>query len=348
MHHTVLVAGLGNIFLGDDGFGVEVIKRLAASDLPDWVRVADFGIRGMHLLYDIIDQDYDTIILVDTAARGSPPGTVYLIEADVDTDSATEPATPDAHAMTPDMILRFLADFGPVSGRVLVVGCEPAQLEEEIGLSEPVSQAVAEALTLISELVQRESGARVAAHQPPRVSTTMARFDASNSECSVFIFREGILSPIGHDLKLRVGGFMIVSDEQQQSLQAEFRADSFQVVGALKDGAVDDRALSPQDKQQIEENLRKDVLEANLYPDIVFRSTEVTKTSAGYQVNGDLELHGVKKKLQFTIQQQSGRAVAKVSLHQPDFNITPYRALLGALRVKPEVRVEVSVPFVGN
>jgi hydrogenase maturation protease len=155
--HTVLVAGLGNIFLGDDGFGVEVIKRLAAFALPERVRVAAFGIRGMSLLSDIIDQDYDTIILVDTAARGGVPGTLYLIEACVGETCETELGAPDAHAMTPDMVLKFLRDFDGASDHVLIVGCEPALLEEDIGLSAPVRQAVEEATRLILDLVWRTS-----------------------------------------------------------------------------------------------------------------------------------------------------------------------------------------------
>jgi|SRR5581483_3077472 len=176
----------------------------------------------------------------------------------------------------------------------------------------------------------------------------MPRFDATNSECFVYVYREGILSPVGHDLKLRVGGFIIESDEHRRSFRAEFRADSFQVVGAIKNGALDATALSPHDKREIEENVVRDVLEARLYPDISFRSTAVAKTGADYRVTGDLDLHGVKKTLQFTVQQQSSRALAELFIHQPDFNITPYRAFLGALRVKPGVRIEVSVPLAVN
>ena len=84
MSQRVLIAGIGNIFLQDDGFGVEVVRRLAAESLPEWVRVADFGIRGVHLAYDMLDGDYDAAILVDAAPRGEEPGTVYLIEPDIE------------------------------------------------------------------------------------------------------------------------------------------------------------------------------------------------------------------------------------------------------------------------
>jgi len=156
MNHTLLVAGLGDIHLGDDGFGVKVIKRLAAFRLLDWVRLADYGVRGLHLLYDVLDQDYDTIILVDIATRGGAPGTLYLIEADVAADMETDLCTPEAYAMTSDMSVTFLRACGSSSSRVLVLGCEPARVEEGIGLSTLVMQAVEQATTLLLDIVWRE------------------------------------------------------------------------------------------------------------------------------------------------------------------------------------------------
>ena len=94
MRQRVLIAGIGNIFLGDDGFGVEVAKRLASEALPDWVRVADFGIRGLHLAYELLDTAYETTILVDATPRGGAPGTVYLIEPDLATLDAGAHTSP--------------------------------------------------------------------------------------------------------------------------------------------------------------------------------------------------------------------------------------------------------------
>ena len=145
----VLVAGIGNIFLGDDGFGVEVARRLTGSDLPPGVSVRDFGIRGLHLSYEILDGGYDLTILVDAAQRGGKPGMVYLIEPEPGASSLP----PDAHAMTPDAVLATLRALGGDPGRVLVVGCEPASMEEGIGLSEPVGAAVDEAVKLVHELI---------------------------------------------------------------------------------------------------------------------------------------------------------------------------------------------------
>jgi hydrogenase maturation protease len=124
MGYRMLVAGVGNIFLGDDGFGVEVAKRLAAAALPGWVRVADFGIRGLHLAYELLDHGYETTILVDATPRGGEPRTVYLIEPDLDAHSTEGHSSPDAHAMTPAAVFALLRAIGGPPGRVLIVGCE--------------------------------------------------------------------------------------------------------------------------------------------------------------------------------------------------------------------------------
>jgi hydrogenase maturation protease len=156
MSGRVLVAGVGNIFLGDDGFGVEVARRLAAEELPEDVRVADFGIRGVHLAYELLD-GYDTAILVDATPRGGPPGTVYVIEPEPPAarDAGDPAAAPlmDAHAMEPDAVLGLLDVLGGSGVRVLVVGCEPAEVTERIGLSEPVERAVGDAILMVRELL---------------------------------------------------------------------------------------------------------------------------------------------------------------------------------------------------
>ncbi len=156
MPQRILIAGIGNIFLGDDGFGVEVARRLAADGVPDWVRVADFGIRGIHLAYEILDESYDLVVFVDAAPRGSAPGTVYLIEPDL--AAAATAAAPDAHGMTPDAVLGTFRALGGNPGRVLVVGCEPESIGEGIGLSAAVSRAVPEAVALVRQLIDGGGG----------------------------------------------------------------------------------------------------------------------------------------------------------------------------------------------
>ncbi|MFG2895107.1 hydrogenase maturation protease [Streptomyces sp. NPDC048248] len=155
-----LIAGVGNIFLGDDGFGVEAVRRLGEHPLPDGVEVVDAGVRGVHLAYQMLD-GYHTVLLVDASARGGEPGTVYLLDA---TDPATarpQSTALDGHHMTPDTVLALLDTLSAGTGgcrpeRVLVVGCEPADVEEGIGLSEPVNAAVDEAVSLILRLVEPE------------------------------------------------------------------------------------------------------------------------------------------------------------------------------------------------
>lgn len=153
---SVLIAGIGNIFFGDDAFGVEVVRRIERTGLPPGVRIADFGISGLHLAYELLD-GYDTTILVDAAPRGGEPGTVYLIEADTPADSAADTGTPagpvDAHGMRPEAVLRLVRQLGGQPGRVLVVGCEPARLAG-IGLSPAATAAVPEAVELVTGLAR--------------------------------------------------------------------------------------------------------------------------------------------------------------------------------------------------
>ncbi len=164
MSGRVLVAGIGNVFLGDDGFGVETVRALSAHPLPDDVEVVDFGVRGVHLAYQLLD-GYDTLLLVDATARGGEPGTLYLIEA----DGACGPlgvrpggAVLDGHHMSPDAVLALLDTLCAGTGttpprRTLVLGCEPACVEEGIGLSAPVTAAVPEAVRMALDLIRDPS-----------------------------------------------------------------------------------------------------------------------------------------------------------------------------------------------
>jgi hydrogenase maturation protease len=151
----VLVAGIGNIFLGDDGFGVEVARRLAARELPTGVRVADFGIRGFDLAYALQD-GYETTILVDAYPHGQPPGTVSLVEPDLGTLGDQEQGAVETHGMNPMNVLRMAAAMNGSLKRVLLVGCQPASFggeEGAMGLSEPVEMAVDEAVRMVTTMV---------------------------------------------------------------------------------------------------------------------------------------------------------------------------------------------------
>ena len=161
MTGRMMIAGVGNIFLGDDGFGVEVARRLADAGLPDWVRVADYGISGMHLAYDLAE-GFETTILIDASPRGEPPGTVYVMELSAEHRPAPAPAPGggapvpvlDGHGMQPDVVLGMLDMLGADAGRVLLVGCEPASIEARMGLSEPAAAAVDEAVRIVHGLVR--------------------------------------------------------------------------------------------------------------------------------------------------------------------------------------------------
>ncbi|MEV4970433.1 hydrogenase maturation protease [Streptomyces scopuliridis] len=164
-HGRTLIAGIGNIFLGDDGFGVEAVRRLTGRPLPPGVDLMDAGIRGVHLAYRLLD-GYRRLVLVDTVDRGAPPGTVYVIEVDP-AGTAREGAPPaalDGHGMDPAAVLRLVGDLhagagGTLPEHVLVVGCQPLSAEEGIGLSEPVAAAVGPAADLVLDLVRHPPGA---------------------------------------------------------------------------------------------------------------------------------------------------------------------------------------------
>ena len=148
-----LVAGVGNIFFGDDGFGVEVAKRLAECELPDSVTVADYGISGMHLAYDLCD-GYDRAILIDATPRGGSPGTVYVLEHEQPAEADEADASLfNAHGMQPDVVLGMLGMLGGTTTQTLIVGCEPEASGPGIGLSAPVAAAVDDAVRKVLELI---------------------------------------------------------------------------------------------------------------------------------------------------------------------------------------------------
>lgn len=155
MTRRVLVAGIGNIFLGDDGFGVEVAASLAARTLPEGVKLGDFGIRGIHLAYELLD-GYDALVLIDALPLGDAPGTVAVIQPDpVVAATAADDVAPvvDSHSMSPAVVLGTLAGLGGSVEHVYVVGCEPATVAEGIGLSPVVAAAVEPAADLCVELL---------------------------------------------------------------------------------------------------------------------------------------------------------------------------------------------------
>jgi len=158
MTAKILVAGVGNIFLGDDAFGVEVVRSLSKRQLPENVTVKDFGIRGFDLAYALLDP-WDAVILVDALPRGEAAGTLYVVEpnlAEIGSQASAETAI-NPHGMDPVRVLNLAASMGTISAQVLVLGCEPHdfgdELEGRMGLSTPVQAAIEEASNMVEELV---------------------------------------------------------------------------------------------------------------------------------------------------------------------------------------------------
>ena len=154
----ILVAGIGNIFLGDDAFGVEVAQRMLRRGVPANVRVVDFGIRGLDLVYALLD-DYDVAILVDASEQGDDPGTLYILEPEVSNieDDRPQAALLAGHGMNPMRVLETVRAMGGRPKRVLVVGCEPGTLGDEVegamGLSPRVEAAVGAAIVIVESLI---------------------------------------------------------------------------------------------------------------------------------------------------------------------------------------------------
>lgn len=157
MTARILVAGIGNIFLGDDGFGPEVIRR-AAPRLEDaafdgmTVKVVDYGIRGMHLAYDLLE-DWDALVLIDALPDRGAPGTLHVFEADHETLAPT--AGLEAHSIDPAAVFGTLKALGGTAPRTIVVGCEVADVDEGMTLSDPVAAAVPSAVAAVEDVLTR-------------------------------------------------------------------------------------------------------------------------------------------------------------------------------------------------
>ena len=156
MTGRILVAGVGNVFLRDDAFGVEVVRLLAERPQPPGVHIQDYGIRGVHLVYELLD-GYDLFVLIDAAPRGEAPGTVSVLEVELPSPGA-QPVI-DAHSLTPDAIFGLLSSLGGHPGRNLVVACEPAEVDAGMGLSDPVREALPHAVRAVEEILAQATGA---------------------------------------------------------------------------------------------------------------------------------------------------------------------------------------------
>ncbi len=152
MSDRILVAGIGNIFFGDDGYGVEVSKQLSSRSLPLGVRVSDYGIRGLHLAYELLDPP-ELLVLVDAVSRGGPPGTLYVMKPDL---ALSAGGGAHAHGMDLPQVFATVRALGGTIPRVILIGCEPLEVEERIGLSPSVQCAIERSIELVLAVVERE------------------------------------------------------------------------------------------------------------------------------------------------------------------------------------------------
>jgi hydrogenase maturation protease len=163
MKPSILVAGVGNIFLGDDGFGVEVASALRLRTYPEHVLVKDFGIRGFDLAYALLEP-WEAVVMVDALPRGEPPGTLYLLEPKLPEEGTSPDGPMNPHGMDPGRVLQLAASMGKISAKIFVVGCEPMDFGDEfegrMGLSLPVQAAVEEACDMVCRFVVRLPSAR--------------------------------------------------------------------------------------------------------------------------------------------------------------------------------------------
>jgi len=155
----ILIAGIGNIFLGDDAFGCEVIRELLARSRFNDAVITDFGIRGIDLLYELLNQ-WDLVILIDACARGSTPGTIYLLEPELDSPAEHTPAQIDPHSLDPVRVLRAAQSMGATFNRVLLIACEPSPLpgddkEFPTDLSPAVRAAIPSAVALVESTLEK-------------------------------------------------------------------------------------------------------------------------------------------------------------------------------------------------
>lgn len=172
----------------------------------------------------------------------------------------------------------------------------------------------------------------------------MPRYTRDDAEVLIFTYKDGLLSKVAHDLKIEVTRFSVEVDAAG-SIRAELDPTSLVVVSAMHDGVETPKALSDADKQKIAVQIREDVLETDRHRAITFSSTSVTqRPDGGLSLAGELTLHGATRPLAVETRLEGSRQVAEVALHQPDFGIAPYKAMMGTLKLKPGVRVRVSVP----
>ena len=172
----------------------------------------------------------------------------------------------------------------------------------------------------------------------------MTQYDASTAKCLVYSYKEGLLSKIAHDLRHKVTAFTVDLDHNQHLVTAELDARSLRVDCVMKEGSEAPGTLGDDDKRKIEGQIVEDVLHANDFPVIRYQSMSVRENDQGYEVDGMLHLHGVERPVNALARRENGHYVADFKIHQPDFGIKPFSAMMGTLKIRPDLIVHIEVP----
>jgi len=170
------------------------------------------------------------------------------------------------------------------------------------------------------------------------------KFDQSTATCHVFTYKEGLLSTLGHDLRIAVTSFTVEVADDARAVKARFDAGSLHVDCAMIDGAEKPKILTSSDKREIDRNIVKQVLETRTFKDIVFDSSSVTKEDSSYNIRAALTLHGRTKEISLPVRKEDNCHIADFRLHLPDFGIKPFSALFGTLKIKPDILIRVTIP----
>ena len=171
----------------------------------------------------------------------------------------------------------------------------------------------------------------------------MLHSDSSSGECLVYTYKEGMLSPLAHDLIIRVTTWSVDVNLERGTVEAAFDAGSLRVIDAAKDGVLAEGTLSAQAREEIDENIRKHVLETAKFSEVRFTGEKIEPVGDGFQFEGSLYLHGRARPITATSRAEGELQVIELQIHQPDFAIKPFKAMLGALKVKPDVLVKLSL-----
>ena len=172
----------------------------------------------------------------------------------------------------------------------------------------------------------------------------MKHFDQSSASCQVYIYKEGLLSSVAHDLRINVTSFIVDLDEKEHFLKARFAADSLRVDCAIVDGQEKPGILNSREKEEIERIMIRDVLDGHRYKEFLLTSSLITKDESTYSVKALLALHGTEREITFTAKNGGEYYLAEVHIHLPDYGIKPFSALFGAIKIKSDILIRVRVP----